>query len=136
MKCFRGTFFDLEYPDAWEVEIIENVPCFFDPDGIGALQAAAFRNPEGMPFDPIEQLGLYLERNGVTLDSDRVALFDLPSGLQAAACEFMKEDRFWLVNCIVRGDKMLLILWNSDVVPDADTAAAIGRTVMTIRFYD
>jgi hypothetical protein len=136
VKCFRGTFFDLEYPDAWEVEIIENVPCFFDPDGIGALQAAAFRNPEGMPFDPIEQLGLYLERNGVTLDSDRVALFDLPSGLQAAACEFMKEDRFWLVNCIVRGDKMLLILWNSDVVPDADTAAAIGRTVMTIRFYD
>lgn len=136
MKCFRGTFFDLEYPDAWEVEIIENVPCFFDPDGIGALQAAAFRNPEGMPFDPIEQLGLYLERNGVTLDSDRVALFDLPSGLQAAACEFMKEDRFWLVNSIVRGDKMLLILWNSDVVPDADTAAAIGHTVMTIRFYD
>ncbi|EHQ06753.1 hypothetical protein [Leptonema illini] len=136
MKRFRGTFFDLEYSDTWEMEIIENVPCFFDPDGIGALQAAAFREPEGTPFNPIEQLGAYLERHGLTLDTDRVAVFDLPSGLQAAACEFMKDDRFWLVNCIVKGDKMLLMLWNSDALPDADTAEAIGRTVMTIRFYD
>ncbi len=136
MKRFRGTFFDLEYPDGWEMEIIENIPCFFDPDGIGALQAAAFREPEGRPFHPIEQLATYLERHQLKLDADRVAVFDLPSGLQAAACEFMKDDRFWLVNCIVKAEKMLLLLWNSDALPDADTAEAIGRTVMTVRFYD
>lgn len=134
VKRFRGTFFELQYPDEWVVEIIEDVPCFFDPEGAGALQAAAFRHREGGSFDAMSELSAYLERVGMTPDAEKVGLFELPSGLQGAGCEFIKDERFWLANCVVQTDRMVLLLWNSDTTPDADAARAIGSAVMSLRF--
>lgn len=134
MKLFKGTFFEFEYPDEWEFEIIEHIPCFFDPEGSGALQTAAFRDPEGEPFDVLDELAAYLDRQEISVNADRIATFDLPFGAHAAGCEFMKDDRFWLVNCIVEKDKMVLLIWNSDDLPDRDTATAIGHSVMTMKF--
>ena len=136
MNRFQGTFFELQYPDSWEVEIIENIPCFFDPDGVGALQVAAFRQPDAEPFDLLDEMAVYLERQKVVVDQDQLAIFDLPGELQAAACEFLKDDRFWMINCIVKTDRMLFLLWNSDVVPDTDTAEMIGSCVTSVRFYE
>ncbi|MEQ8351659.1 MAG: hypothetical protein RH862_09255 [Leptospiraceae bacterium] len=130
---FRGTFFELLYPRDWEYEIIENIPCFFDPEGGGAVQVAAFRQPEGQDFDFDAEMERYLNGHGIQMDKSRIAEFSLASGLACRACEFVLEDRFWLVNMIVQGSRMILVLYNSDDIPEQETVQKISGLIQTIR---
>ena len=130
---FRGTFFELLYPSDWECEIIEDIPCFFDPEGGGAVQVAAFRHPDGGNFDFDEEMERYLKGHGIRMDKSRIAEFSIPSGLSCRACEFVLEDRFWLVNMVLQGSRMILVLYNSDDMPDADTVQKISGLIQTIR---
>ena len=49
----------LAYPEHWEVEVIEEIPAFFDPDGAGALQVSAFENKLGS-YNLAEELERFL----------------------------------------------------------------------------
>lgn len=133
-QLFEGPWFQLLYPASWQHEIIENVPCFFDPDGAGALQIAAYRNPNDDPFDAESEMQRYLEGHSVEFNLEKISRFNLMSGLDCLACEFVKQDRFWLVNIILRGSKMLLVIYNADEIPDDDTVDSIQLIVQSIRF--
>ncbi|MCB1165252.1 MAG: hypothetical protein KDK37_16675 [Leptospiraceae bacterium] len=130
---FRGTFFELLYPRDWECEIIEDIPCFFDPEGGGAVQIAAFRHPENKNFDFDQEMQRYLEGHEIRMDKSRIAEFNLPSGLACRACEFVLENRFWLVNMIVQGSRMILVIYNADEIPDQETVQKITGMIHTIR---
>lgn len=131
LQTFRGTFFQMQYPGLWDSEIIEDIPCFFDPDSGWALQAIAFRSQLGEPFT---ELNRYLERHSLKADPAKTAHFSLPSGLSCMACEFYIEQRFWLVNLIFRDNRMLFILFNSDELPEESLAREISSVIRTVEF--
>lgn len=133
-KLFEGPWFQVLYPSHWESQIIENVPCFFDPEGAGALQLAAYRNPNDDPFDADVEIRRYLERQGVEYSPEKIRRFSLPSGPDCNACEFIKNDRFWMINCILRGSRMVFVIYNADEVPDEETVAGIQLMIQSIRF--
>lgn len=132
---FQGPFFELQFPTDWEHEIIENIPCFFDPDAGWVLQLAASTSPHGN-FALDSEMRTYLEHNQLEYQEDRVVRYENAAGLECMACEFMKDNRFWLVQMLVRGPRLLVALLNSDQVPDTDLAGEISATVGSIRFTD
>ncbi len=133
MHLFQGPFYRLHYPDGWEAEIIENIPAFYDPEGGGALQIVAARRDPEMPFDIEAEMTRYLERHGMVYSEERVARFDTAIGMEAMACEFMRDNRFWLVQMLCRGDMLLLILFNSDTVPDQELALKISAVIRSVQ---
>lgn len=132
-KTFHGSFFELEYPAEWEQEIVENIPCLFDLESGWVLQLASSTSQSGH-FDPESELNTYLEHNQIEFQEDRIVRYENAAGLECLACEFMKDNRFWLVQMIVKGPRLLVALLNSDQVPDAELAAQISAAVGSIRF--
>lgn len=130
-RIFKGPFFRLAYPDHWESEIIENIPAFYDPHGCGALQVAASTNPES-PYVLETEMVRYLGRHGMELDRERVVRFQTDAGLDCLACEFMKEGRFWLVYMMGEADKLLIVFYNADRIPDAAEVRIISRIIRSI----
>ena len=128
---FHGPFFNLKYPSHWEVEILEDIPAFFDPMGGGALQIAAFKKSDE-PVNLEDEMTRYLGKLGIPYDPDRIASFEIEAGL-CKACEFIKDDRFWLVNMLGHDGKLLMIIFNSDEVPDPDTVGIIMSMIKSIR---
>jgi len=128
---FQGPFFTLQYPDTWEMEIIEDIPAFFDPLGGGALQVVASQN-DGAPFEPESEMEKYLSRLGIDFDLDRLVRYDHAAG-KSVACEFVREGRFWLVNMIASANRLLVMIYNADELPDPDTVRIIMKIIQTVR---
>lgn len=129
---FRGPFFYLQYPDHWETIILEDIPSFFDPDGGGALQIAAFQR-QGDNADPDTEIKIYLERQKIDYDPEKIVQFQTATGLSGAACEYMKEGRFWMVNVLGKDEKYLIVMYNADLVPDQHTAVLLSGIIQTIQ---
>ncbi|MDH5654836.1 MAG: hypothetical protein OEZ34_02940 [Spirochaetia bacterium] len=128
---FQGPFFKLKFPSHWEMEIIEDIPAFFDPMGGGALQVvSAQKNDE--PVNLEDEMTQYLSQMGISFDPEKIASFKIQAG-PCLACEFIKEDRFWLLNMIGQEGKLLIVMYNSDEVPDPDTVSILMNIIQSIR---
>lgn len=130
---FEGPFFRVRIPLHWEAEIIENIPAFFDPDGQGVIQVAAVRRSSG-DYDPKEELERYLTRNNIEPDSERMARFQLPSGLSAVSVEYIVDNRFWMITAAAQGPCFVLLMYNADEVPTAEMAMLISEILSTVEF--
>jgi len=128
---FQGTFFRLSYPDHWEAEIIEDIPAFFDPEGGGALQVAA--GSEEGNFQTREELNRFLSRQGMEFQDEKVATFINEKGIECSICEYMREGRFWLVQALSIQNRLLLVFYNSDEIPDQEQALAISSILGSIQ---
>jgi len=135
VRTFQGPFFTIRIPANWEVEIIENIPAIFDPEGGGVLQIAGFRRGSG-DVDLQYEMEKFLGQNGIAADPERMAQITLVSGLQCIAVEYVVENRFWMVNAISQANKLLLVTYNSDEMPDANLAMLISEMIGTIRFTE
>lgn len=130
---FEGPFFRIRLPLHWEAEIIENIPAFFDPDGQGVIQVAAVRRSSG-DFDAQAELERYLNRNNIEPDTERMAHFQLPSGIQAVSVEYIVDNRFWMVTSAALGARFVLLMYNADEVPAPETAMLISEIIGTLEF--
>lgn len=131
LRPFRGTFFRIGVPEEWEELIIEDIPSFFDPEGGGALQFAAFRQNDAA-VDLALEMTRYLGNHGIEFSEDHVVRYQTPSGHSGMACEFEKEDRFWMVNLAAKADRLLFIIYNSDTRPDQELALTLSRVIQTL----
>lgn len=122
----------MAYPSHWDQEIIEDVAAFYDPEGDGALQVAVASR--SMATEPTRELEIYLQKQGMEYKADNVAVYDLPRGGRAAVCEFIKQERFWMVGMFTKNEKVLIVMYNADEVPDQETAGLISSTLNTIEF--
>lgn len=134
-RVFQGPFFTVRIPPLWEVEIIENIPAFFDPDGSGVLQIAAFRRPAAI-LDARDEMERYLNQNGVEPDRSRMTNLVLPSGLECVSVEYVLDNRFWMVSAISRNNRLLFVIYNGDEIPQQGTAMLISEVVSSIEFLD
>jgi hypothetical protein len=131
---FHGPFFHLKFPSHWEVEILEDIPAFFDPMGGGALQIAAFKKSDE-PVNLEDEMTRYLGQLKMPYDPDKIASFELAAG-PCLACEFIREDRFWLVNMLGKDGQLLIIIYNADEVPDPDTVGILMDIIKSIRLEE
>lgn len=132
-RTFQGPFFTVRIPPGWEVEVIENIPAFFDPEGSGVVQIAAFRRP-AVILDARDEMERYLNQNGVQPDRSRMTNFILPSGLDCVAVEYVLDNRFWMVNAISQHNRLLFVVYNGDEIPQQGTAMLISEMVSSIEF--
>ena len=132
-RTFRGPFFALSYPDHWEELIVEDIPSFFDPDGAGVLQVAAFTR-EGGDYDLAHELKDYLERQGIDFEEREIYQYKNALGVNAMVCEYTREGRFWLVTVMGKANQLLIVMFNSDEKPDEEMAGQVSGVIQSIHF--
>jgi hypothetical protein len=126
----------LVYPENWAFEVIEQIPAFYDPEeGSGALQISAFENKEG-EFDLGEELQRFLNFHKIDYDEERVACFENSEGSKIEACEFISDDRFWLVYMISNRHKLIVATYNSDEKPNKPLSQILTNIISSIRFLN
>lgn len=131
---FRGPFFQLQYPVLWVHEIIEEIPAFYDPEGSGAVQLAAVKNQPGNTFDLESEMTRYLHRHSIEFDAERMAHYQMED-LDCMACEFVQEERFWMVTLMVKENKLLMVIYNADETPDVELAQSISGIIRSVVFF-
>ncbi|MBE7439353.1 MAG: hypothetical protein HS115_12915 [Spirochaetales bacterium] len=134
MPYFEGVCFELEYPAHWEAEIIEDIPAFYDPAGAGAIQIASLAR-DAMPELALE-MTRYLARHRIAYESEAVTAYRSVHGQPAMACEFMSQERFWLVTLMGAPSHLLIITYNSDEVPAPEEARTISAVINSVRFFE
>jgi len=133
-KFFDGSFFRLAYPDGWELEIIEQIPAIYDPHGSGALQVVASQEPQGTDFNVEQEIARYLERHQISVSDIELHSFYDRSGNECRTCEFIKDERFWMLHMTCRKDQMLLLMYNSDEIPGTELAHTISVIINSVVF--
>ncbi len=128
-QIFEGPFFRLRYPSQWDVEVIEDVAAFFDPEGAGAVQVAC--SVKSPPIDLAEEMKSYLARQGIDYHEESMAFYE-NGAAQAVACEFVKQERFWMVTLLASRDRLIIVLYNADEVPGAETAEMILALIRSV----
>ena len=123
----------MQYPASWEAEVIEDIPAFYDPEGAGALQLVATRSTDDS-CDLQAEMARYLERHGIEFQPDRIVGYKTESGLDAMVCEFLKEDRFWLVQMLTLDEKLLVVIYNADELPEPELIGILAAIIRSIKF--
>ena len=135
MKSFKGTFFSIHYPESWQLEIIENIPSLYRPDGPGALLIVAFRY-EAETVDTKRELIRYLISRNIKASENRITTYELKPDLWASAIEFIHEERFWFANLVGKDHKYILYLWNSDEIPTKDIALEMSEIIKSTKYLE
>ncbi len=133
LRVFQGKFFTIGIPVDWEEVIVEDIPSFFDPDGAGAFQVVALSH-EGDDYQLEDEMRRFLTSHGVEFDEAGVVSYVAPEGYHAMACEFRKEDRFWMVQMAATGKRLVIIMYNSDEVPDRALSLTLSGMIQSLKF--
>lgn len=126
-------WYAFQYPEYWEMEVVEGVPAFFDPNGVGAFLISAFRNIRG-EYDLTEEMRRFLKLHKIAYDPKKIASFEKVEGTKVQACEFISEGRFWLVYMLSNGNKLLVCTYNSDEVPNRELSEILTQMISSIKF--
>jgi len=129
-------WFSMVYPVSWEMMVVEEIPAFFDPHGNGALQVYSFENTENN-YDLDEEMERYLAVHEMSGQEIQTITLTNEDGYDIRACEFKKEDRFWILFMLGRGKgKMVLATYNCDAIIDEATAEIIFSSISSIKIRD
>lgn len=136
MKTFKGTFFSFFYPKNWNLEIIENIPCLYRDDGPGALLVVAFRYEDLDGVDTKRELLRYFRSRNIQVPENRITTFITENNLMSSAIEYIHEERFWFANLVGKEHKYVLLLWNSDEIPEKEMIDEITFIIHSLRFLE
>lgn len=145
-------WYTLMYPATWEVEIIENIPSFYDglfPKG-GVLQVFALSMGDNVNSDSYkeiikkapyldgkdvgEKMEFFLDSQDVSSYKDSIKILK-KDNYPIAVCEYTKDRTFYFASMIEKSNKFILILFNAPYVPDAEEAAILGDIINSLEIY-
>ncbi|EMJ87104.1 hypothetical protein [Leptospira meyeri] len=136
-KQFRSPqgWYSFLFPATWEHMVVEEIPAFFHPDGGGALQVYAFES-KLEDFNVDQELANYLKIHEIDYDAENVAVFENNEGSSIRACEFLKEDRVWMVYMVANKSRMLLVTYNSDEEVGDELFQQLTNIISSVRFLN
>ncbi len=138
-------WFSLEYPRMWELEVIDNIPVFFDPiQGQGALQifSAQLGNPRNIiqelePFDFLKvdnlagKMGAFLRNQNLAEPENGFNLYEKDQ-MSFIPHEYNLAGRFYMVCMLQKENIFLLALYNCSEHPTTEEANIVGKIVRSI----
>ena len=142
-------WYALDYPRMWEVEIIDNIPAFFDPlFGKGALQVFAVKLgdveslPENFKDYPFlvantlpEKLSLFLKEQHNSLVPEEITIFNRDE-IEFVAHEYQHEERFYMICMLQKNNTFMLMLYNCTEQPEKEEAENISSIIKSVRILD
>jgi hypothetical protein len=128
-RPFRGPYFTLEYPENWIFEIIEDIPAFYDPQGGGVLQVASVRSVGDANADR------EMDRWIAKFDISEYVAYE-KDGVECRSVETVYEGRFWLFHLMVKGSRILFVMYNADERPDDTSARRLSAMIGSICFVE
>lgn len=145
-------WYSLEYPATWEVEIIENIPSFFDglfPKGgvfqIFSLQMGAIKDSNDYkeiikkaPYldgqNAVEKMEFFLDAQDLSSYKESIKILKKDAA-PVAVCEYTKDRTFYFASMTEKYNKFILMLFNAPYIPDAQEAAILGSIVNSLEIH-
>ena len=137
-------WYRLEYPRIWEMEIVDQIPAFFDPfEGKGALQVfcanlAGDQNKKVLKEFPflggnslVDKMRIFLHMQGADPKDEELKVYP-KSGISFVPYEYYNEGRFYMCVLMEKDEILLLALYNSEGSPEAEEARIIGEIIQSI----
>ena len=139
-------WYSLDYPRMWEMEVVENIPAFFDPlFGKGALQVFCVKTgdidalPDDLAQYPFlkgeslqDKMLIFLQTQKVNIEPDDITVFRRDD-IDFVANEYQQEERFYMVCMMQKEETFLLALYNCKDQPEKEEADNIGSILKSIR---
>ena len=112
-------WYELLFPDQWEVDDEESPVAFWQPDGAGALQITAEQLPHRKSKDRMDcffALGAFLKSVGHEIDDSSTNRFSR-DGFEGVSTEYLaeggEEELFWRVWFMTNQDVLLFLTYAS-----------------------
>lgn len=142
-------WYTLEFPRVWDVEIVDNIPAFFDPIlGKGALQVLSVKmKGEGATKELLEahpylgganlkeKMSIFLHTCSVAVSIDDLQEVEI-DGTTLLPYEYSIDGRFYMCVMIQKNNIFLLCLYNSDAIPDEADAQIISNIIKSIKIVE
>ncbi len=142
-------WYSLEYPITWEVEIVCNIPTFFDPqNGHGSLHILSVKLgdtnnvSDGLtqeyPFLSEEQLEdkmqCFLLSHEHKPETDKIVVYQKKDNVLLLPYEYYTSSRFYMLCMIQRKNIFLLNIYNCIKDSARVEADIIGKMINSIQF--
>ena len=134
-------WFKLEYPRMWEMEVVENIPTFFDPlHGKGALQvfsvklgsAEQLQEQTFLKEDTLEgKMVSFLTGQDVDADPDKIITYEKENTF-FIPYEYENSGRFFMVCMFQKQLMFVLALYNCEGVPTNEEAKVIADVIQSV----
>ncbi len=140
-------WYSLEYPRMWEMQIVENIPCFFNPiHGSGSLQLFSANLSQIKTLDTkqldkfnflkganlIQKMNLFLNTRQVIVKEQDLKIYVNDNNTQFVAHEFKQEDHFFTACMFQKKHIFLLGIYNCLGVPPIEESDIIGAILKSI----
>ncbi|MES0491324.1 MAG: hypothetical protein ABUK01_15125 [Leptospirales bacterium] len=150
-QTFTSTegWYKLEYPRVWEMEVIDNIPSFFDPFfGNGAVQTFCVKTGtqpmdakmrDNFPFlngkTLIDKMNLFLFSQQINVANTDFKVYNRDD-VSYIPFEYEQEGRFFMVILMEKNNLVLLALYNSQQTPNKEEALIISNIIQSVEFID
>ena len=139
-------WFSLEYPRLWDMEVVDNIPAFFDPlGGQGALQVFSVQigprekiKKELEAFDFLKSEGLsakmhhFLMNQQIVVPEEELTIYHRDQ-MQFIPYEYVLEGRFYMACMLQKKKIFLLVLYNCQGRPPPEEANTVSEIVRSIQ---
>lgn len=140
-----SNWFTLWYPRLWEMEVIENIPTFYEPFmGQGALQVFAAKigtlKTENdvtaeYPFleapTLLDKMESFLSQQEVEYSPENFT-HTQSKQTDVVAVEYEKEGRFYMACMYQKNSTFVLALYNCEGVPSDEEAENVGKVLRSV----
>ena len=141
-------WFSLHYPRMWEMEVIENIPFFFDSiKGQGALQVFSVKlgsinkitkEIEEFPFlkgkSLAHKMQLFLRQQNIRFEKNNLNIYKNKDTF-LMPYEYYLDQRFYMVCMLQKKHTFLLTLYNCADQPTEEEASVVGKIVHSIQIH-
>lgn len=143
-------WFSLRYPRMWEVEVIEDIPTFYDPlFGQGAMQIFSAQLGslhlvdeeilQDFPFLRMESISkkmeAFLNQQEAPFHDEDIRYSHLHN-TDVVAVEYRLEDRFYMASMFQKESIFVLALYNCQGEPPQEEAENVGKILQSLRLHD
>lgn len=143
-------WFSLGYPRMWEMEVVEDIPTFYDPlfgqgamqvfsAQVGSLHLAHEEIIQDFPFlqmDGIsEKMEAFLQQQKAPYNEEDIRYSHLHN-TDTVAVEYRLEDRFYMACMFQKKNIFVLALYNCQGNPPQEEAENIGKILRSLRLHD
>ena len=138
--------FSLDYPRIWEMEVVENIPAFFNPiEGQGALQIFSIRLDQKTKIPKelkhfnflnaknlLDKMIFFLNNQNIKISEKELKIYTKKK-MSFIPYEYSLEKRFYMVCMLQEKNILLLSIYNCSGIPDKKEATIIGQIMSSVQ---
>ena len=126
MKKYQSTYWQIDLPDNWEIEEIDESVSFFDPENSGTLLITTIKEEEVISDEYLEELVTEHLDAGADLQDVECGVFD------GVTCCYEADEGYWCEWYLRHGQIMLFVTYDCSLQDEGSQDDLIDSMLETL----